>query len=106
MEFEVVGSEERNMGPENEYQAEEYFECDECGREIKVTFRIWEYPVGIHNYDEVSIDGASLISCFDFSIDFDDEPELDCCEECGEPFVDKSHTGICDKCIGKIQPIE
>lgn len=98
MDFECVGSDERNMGPENEYQATEYFECDECGNDINITFSVWEYPVGIHNYDDIEIDGGTLISCFPFTVDFFDEPEPDICEKCGEQFIDERHIGICDKC--------
>lgn len=98
MYFECIGSEERNMGPENEYQATEYVECDKCGNEINITFSVWEYPVGIHNYDEIEMDGATLISCFPFSVDFFDEPEPDICEKCGTKFIDERHIGICNKC--------
>lgn len=97
LDFDCIGSDERNMGPENEYQAEEYFEC-ECGNDIKVTFGVWEYPSGIHNYDEVEVERAELISCFDFTIDFWGEPDSDICEKCGNQFMDYQNTGICDEC--------
>jgi Zn finger protein HypA/HybF involved in hydrogenase expression len=59
---------------------------------------VWEYPVGAHNYDDIDIDGATLISCFDFSIDFHEEPEPDVCEKCEEEFRDERNIGICDSC--------
>lgn len=100
LDFECISSDERNMGPENEYQAIEYFECNECGNEINITFGVWEYPIGIHNYDDVEIDGGTLISCFEFSVDFHDEPEPepDNCEKCGELFISEKQNTICDVC--------
>lgn len=100
LEFEYVGGSERNMGEENQYQATEYFECD-CGNEINVNFEVWEYPVGVHNYNDVGIDGAKLINCFEFSINFfgdDPDPDPNICEKCGDLFDDKLNIGICNKC--------
>jgi hypothetical protein len=98
MDFECVSSDERNMGPENEYQATEFLVCDECGKEINVTFSVWEYPVGIHNYDETEIDGGKLVSCFLFSVNFSDDQEPNICKKCGDHFFDERHIGICNKC--------
>lgn len=72
LDFDCVGSSERNMGSENQYIAEESFKC-ECGNEIEVKFEVWEYPVGIHNYDSVEIEGAELLESFKFTVDFYDE---------------------------------
>jgi hypothetical protein len=72
LDFECVDSFERSMGPENHYVAEEYFEC-KCGNEIHVTFEVWEYPVGAHNYDSIEIDGAKLIESFYFTVNFYDD---------------------------------
>lgn len=71
LDFECIGSDERDMGIENEYQAEEIFNC-ECGNEIEVTFSVWEYPIGIHNYDEITIEGGTLIQGFQPTIDLYD----------------------------------
>jgi hypothetical protein len=69
LDFECVGGSERKMGFENHYVAEEYIEC-KCGNEIHITFEVWEYPMGIHNYDSIKIDGAELIESFYFTFDF------------------------------------
>ena len=76
LSFECVGGSERNMGAENQYEAEEYFECS-CGNGIEVKFSVWEYPVGIHNYDSVEIEGAELLETFPFTIDFFEEGSSD-----------------------------
>jgi hypothetical protein len=72
LDFECVDSSERNMGAENHYVAEEYLEC-KCGNEIHLIFEVWEYPIGIHNYDSIEIDGAKLIESFYFTVNFYDE---------------------------------
>ena len=82
LDFECVDSFERNMGPENHYVAEEYLEC-KCGNEIHITFEVWEYPIGAHNYDSIEIYGAKLIESFYFTVNFYNEFDDDnfSCEE-------------------------
>lgn len=98
LDFECVDTDERNMGPENTYEATEYLSCEECDNEVNITFSVWEYPIGIHNYDEIEVDGATLVSCFSFSVDFFGEPEVERCQLCGDEFNDDRHIGVCDKC--------
>lgn len=114
MDFESVGSDERSMGTETEYQASEYVECENCENEIQITFHVWEYPVGAHNYDEVIVEGGTLVSCFDFTIDFhdqsdyepddesyyesDEETDSGRCSKCGNSIDNDNSTGICQNC--------
>lgn len=72
LDFDCVGGSERNMGIENQYAAEENIECN-CGNDITIKFEVWEYPIGVHNYDSVEIDGAELIESFPFSVNFFDD---------------------------------
>ncbi len=84
LEFECIDSSDRNMGPENHYEAIEHFMC-ECGNDITASFNIWEYPTGIHNYDSIELEGAKLLASFYFTIDFFEgeyEPDLTTCEVC------------------------
>ena len=83
LDFDCIGGSERNMGTENQYQAEEHFKCN-CGNEIEVKFEVWEYPEGVHNYDSIEIDNAELLDSFHFTIDFyDDEgPDFITCHIC------------------------
>ena len=76
LDFDCVGGSERNMGTENQYVAEESFECD-CGNEITAKFEVWEYPEGIHNYDSLEMEGAELLESFYFTVDFYGEPDDD-----------------------------
>ena len=72
LEFELIDRYERKMGHENHYEAIEYFNCD-CGNEIAASFNVWEYPVGIHNCDDVELDRAELLESFYFTFDFFEE---------------------------------
>lgn len=83
LDFECIGSDDRSMGNENQYEAKEYFEC-ECGNKIEATFEIWEYPVGSHSYDSIELYGGELIDSFYFTIDFFNEEEREVeCDICG-----------------------
>lgn len=84
LDFECIERSERSMGKENHYKAVEYFEC-ECGNDITATFEVWEYPVGVHNYDDLTLDSAELLEKFFFTIDFfEDDYKIDytTCNEC------------------------
>lgn len=70
LEFDCVGGSERSMGAENQYQSEEPLECSVCGNDINVTLEIWEYPVGVHNYDDITIDNGEIIQSPDFLTHF------------------------------------
>ncbi|MFZ2285079.1 MAG: PIN-like domain-containing protein [Lutibacter sp.] len=84
LEFDCIESNERSMGPENHYEAVEVFDC-ECGNQITATFEVWEYPVGIHNYDTLTLEGGEILESFFFTIDFfedDYEPDYTSCDLC------------------------
>lgn len=59
-DWELASVNERNMGPEREYECTEGFECPICGNECRVNFRVWEYPAGAYNYSEIDTDGCEL----------------------------------------------
>lgn len=48
LDWECVGSDERQMGAENCYQAE--YEVQVGGRTHTITWSVYEYPVGVFNY--------------------------------------------------------
>lgn len=84
LDFECIESSERSMGEENHYEAIEIFDCD-CGNQITARFEVWEYPIGVHNYDTVTLEGGELLEQFFFTIDFfkdDYEPDYTTCDEC------------------------
>jgi len=84
LDFEIVERSSRNMGIENHYQAQENFICS-CKNIIEAKFDLWEYPVGMHNYDNVEIDNAELLDSFSFTKNFfEDEfgSNFCTCHEC------------------------
>jgi hypothetical protein len=58
LDFDCVSSDERQMGPENEYVGQIEFDCDKCKNHITVEFDFWEYPIGALNYSEYSEEGC------------------------------------------------
>lgn len=98
-EWECIGGEERSMVIENQYIAEHYIDCPECGNEVHITFNVWEYPVGAYNNGDIDIDGGTLETDFDFQyranqIFEDDEPVCYKCGRHGSVGVE----GLCSEC--------
>jgi hypothetical protein len=84
LDFDCIESSERSMGNENHYEAIEVFDC-ECGNEITANFEVWEYPLGVHNNDNLSLEGGEILESFFFTIDFfkdDYETDYTACDEC------------------------
>ena len=64
--FEVAGSEERNMGLEVTYSA--VLHHPELGQ---LVWSLWEYPVGVENYSETDVGPHKLLENIDFKLEFD-----------------------------------
>jgi len=60
LDFELNNADERNLGPEYSYRAEEYIQCT-CGEEIIVSFEVWEYPIGVHNSDTIESENGKIL---------------------------------------------
>lgn len=101
LDFQCVASNDRNMGAEIQHEAIEYFDC-ECGNVIEAKFNVWEYPIGVHNYDSIELYGGELIESFDFTIDFHDEEYPVTCDVCGSEFDEEQMYYMDD--IGYICP--
>ena len=69
------------MGAENQYQSEEDLECSSCGHSTTMILEIWEYPLGVHNTDDITIEDGEIIQSPDFVNHFwdnyFDEPDED-----------------------------
>jgi hypothetical protein len=49
--------EERQMGPQVEYMFDlEDCICENCEKRFRVQGRIWEYPMGAYNYEDITIE--------------------------------------------------
>ena len=103
-EWETLSSFERRMGTETEYECTETFECPECGNECCITFRVWEYPIGAYNYDEIETNGCNIeekdIDLSEHLCFVDNEYCINCgsmavldenemCSECADEFARK-----------------
>lgn len=72
--FDEVGSYERNMGAEITYAATLDPICPKCENHIQLSYEIYEYPAGVYNDSEGSIDGGEFVKGFSFiDIVFDEE---------------------------------
>lgn len=100
-EWEHNGICERGMGRETEYVSHDYISCPQCGQDIEIDFRLWEYPVGVVNYQVVECDGGEIVTKFDFSDRFNLQEESEACVICGaHGHVDED--SYCDECRRKI----
>lgn len=61
LSWEIVETDEREMGDERLHEAEFDEECEECGKTIHITLHVWEYPEGVENMHEIEVDGGTLI---------------------------------------------
>jgi hypothetical protein len=66
LDWDVVGGNERQMGPETEWQAETNHAA--LGN---LVWKLWEYPAGMENYQGQELDGHELIENFDISLEHD-----------------------------------
>jgi hypothetical protein len=64
LDWDAVSSDERPMGPEIHYEA--MVDHPELG---KLTWGLWEYPVGIENYHMTNVGAHELIEDFDYGLE-------------------------------------
>ncbi len=64
LDWDMVGSDERQMGPELHYEA--VVEHPELG---KITWGLWEYPMGVENYQETKAGQHIVIEDFDYGLE-------------------------------------
>lgn len=84
LDWEVVEIDEREMGVERLYEAILEKEMDGLDEPLEITFRIWEYPEGMVNMQEIEVNQGDVVEECDlgqFVIsyyqddDYDDESE-------------------------------
>jgi hypothetical protein len=63
LDWDAVGGDERQMGPEIHYEA--VVEHPQLG---ELTWGLWEYPVGIENYQETKAGPHEVIEDFDYGL--------------------------------------
>ncbi len=70
LDWDAVGGDERQMGPEIHYEAA--IEHPELGT---LTWSLWEYPQGIENYRQTKLGEHELIEDFDYGLEHEPEPD-------------------------------
>lgn len=60
--WEVVETDEREMGTERLHESDFEVDCKKCDEAISITLHVWEYPEGFDNMDEIIVDGGTLVS--------------------------------------------
>ena len=99
MSFEWEGGvvdEDRGMGCEMEYESHETCNCPNCESQIDLTLQVWEYPVGVFNYQDIDIDGGEIDTPINLE-KYIDLGDYDTCERCGERAILNSY-GLCEQC--------
>lgn len=71
LDWEPVGDDEREMGPEIHYEA--VVDHPELGL---LTWSLWEYPFGIENHQSTDVRGHEVVSDFRYGLEHE-EPEPD-----------------------------
>lgn len=82
--WEIVDTDERDMGVERLHEAVIDYDCENCDEIITITLHVWEYPEGFCNMDEILVDGGELIR----DCNLDDFVLSDYEEECEEDYED------------------
>lgn len=68
LEWDIVETDEREMGMERLHEAVFDFDCEKCDEVITVTLHVWEYPEGFCNTDDILVDGGELIEGCDLDL--------------------------------------
>ena len=71
LDWDAVGGDERQMGPEIHYEAA--LDHPQLGA---LTWGLWEYPIGIENYSDTDVSGHEMVEDFDYGLEHE-EPEPD-----------------------------
>ena len=67
--FDVVETQEGNMGTEKCHSADYEFDCPHCGNKISIKYDIWEYPDGSINNVDIEITGGTVVQECNFSME-------------------------------------
>ena len=62
LDWEIVETDEREMGVERLHEAIFDYACPDCKKNITITLHVWEYPEGFCNMDEIGVEGGELVN--------------------------------------------
>jgi len=57
----IVETDEREMGTEFTHEAEVCHQCSICHEQITIFLRVWEYPDGAYNDEDIEVIGGELV---------------------------------------------
>ena len=69
-EWQEVERDERQMGPESNWEYTEEIDCS-CGSTLRLTVNAWEYPEGAFNTDEYSTSDCTVGSRWNIGFQID-----------------------------------
>lgn len=87
---------DRRMGTEALYISNEICLCARCHHHIDLTFKVWEYPEGVIDYQEIDVEGGELDKPIDVS-DYIELGHYEECERCGRRAI-LNDMGLCNDC--------
>lgn len=61
LSWEIVETNEREMGTERLHEAEFDVDYGNSNETIRITLQVWEYPVGVCNDEEILVDGYEVL---------------------------------------------
>ncbi len=67
LEWDIVETNEREMGVEKNHEAIFDISCENCDETMSVKLNVWEYPNGIINIVQISVDDEIIETSCDFS---------------------------------------
>lgn len=88
--------EDRGMGYDTLYESQESCECTNCGKQICLTLKVWEYPVGMFSMQNIDIDGGEVEESINLE-DYISFEEYETCVKCGERAI-LNDFGLCEQC--------
>jgi hypothetical protein len=71
--FESSETHKRGQLDETAYFWGKDVDCD-CGNKINIDYKVWEYPTGDFNADDLKVNGGNVLKKFDY--DFEREPDF------------------------------
>lgn len=97
-DWEVEGFSEREMGTEIEHTSYELVSCPQCDSDIEVELKVWEYPEGLYEAEDIECEEGKILEnhlSLRDHITLIEEKEQ--CQRCGA-WTKVGEDGLCESC--------
>ena len=97
-DWEVEGFSEREMGTEIEHTSYELVSCPQCDSDIEVELKVWEYPEGQYEAEDIECEEGKILEnhlSLQDHITLIEEKEQ--CQRCGA-WTKVGEDGLCESC--------